>query len=66
MDVFELTLEPPMEYHRPTTDYEAGFAHGAVVSSIVILFIWMSIWRCMQPAGPRTIVARLHAAERDL
>ena len=66
MDVLDLTLDYPMEYHRPTTDYQAGFAHGAVVSGIVILFIWMSVWRCMQAPGPRTIKGRLANAERLL
>lgn len=66
MDVFDLSAEPQMDYVRPTTDYEAGFAHGAVASGILILFIWMSVWRCMQAPGPRTIKGRLEAAERDL
>jgi hypothetical protein len=66
MDVFELTMEPPMDYVRPASDYEAGFAHGAVASGIFILFIWMSVWRCMQAPGPRTIKGRLADAERLL
>ena len=58
MDVLDLTLDYPMEYHPPTSDYAAGFAHGAVVSGIVILFIWMTVWRCLMgdklsPKPPR-------------
>lgn len=66
MDVLDLSFDYPMEYHRPTSDYEAGFAHGAVTSGIVILFIWMAVWRCLQAPKPRTIAGRLYAAERDL
>jgi hypothetical protein len=66
MDVFELTLDPPMDYYPPTTEYQAGFAHGSVASGIVILFIWMTVWRCLQGQGPRTVRGRLAAAERDL
>jgi hypothetical protein len=66
MDVLELTLDYPMDYLPPTSDYQAGFAHGSVTSGILILFIWMSVWRCMQAPGPRTIKERLEAAERDL
>ncbi len=66
MDVLDLTLDYPMEYHPPTSDYAAGFAHGAVTSGIVILFIWMTVWRCLQAPGPRTIKGRLANAERLL
>ncbi len=66
MDVFDLSAEMPMDYVKPTSDYEAGFAHGAVASGILILFIWMSVWRCIQSPKARTIAGRLEAAERDL
>ena len=66
MDVFDLRADYPMEYQPPTSDYEAGFAHGAVTSGIIILFIWMTVWRCMQVPGPRTVRGRLLNAERLL
>ena len=66
MDVFDLSVDPntlSMDYNPRC--YDAGFSHGAVASGIFILFIWMSMWQCMQ-TRQRTIRGRLAAAERDL
>ncbi len=66
MDVFDLSadMHTQLEYY-PVQCYNAGFAHGAVSVGIVILFIWMSVWQCIQPRH-KTIRERLYDAERDL
>lgn len=58
MDVLDSTLDYAMEYRPSSNDYQAGFAHGAIASGIVILFIWMTVWRCLMgdklsPKPPR-------------
>ena len=66
MDVFDLSMDPnTLSVDGSPQCYNAGFSHGAVASGIFILFIWMTVWQCMQPRY-RTIKDRLAAAERDL
>jgi hypothetical protein len=66
MDIFDLSADPnTLSVDYPPQCYNAGFAHGSVASGIFILFIWMTIWQCLQPRQ-RTIAGRLAAAERDL
>ena len=50
MDVFDLSadMHTQLEYYSMPS-YNAGFAHGAVVAGIVILFIWSTVWQCIQP-----------------
>jgi hypothetical protein len=45
MDIIDnLPLEQLEEYRNPA--YEAGLAHGIIMGSMIILFLWMCCVQC--------------------